>query len=113
MNDDANVQNEFEERLSRNNPKKKKKGKILTVLKIVIDIILFVVLLGIIASAIVGYLNMQAINEDKEPIWCMRESVLESKNEIKKTCDLGVFRIVKTEDSKETVVSLKPFFISD
>ena len=113
MNEDTNFQSTSEERIVTERKKKRKSRKVFLIFKIIIDIILFTVLIGIVASAVLGYLNMQAINENKEPIWCMNESVLENKNEIKRTCDLGIFRIVKIEDSKETVVSLKPFFISD
>lgn len=113
MNDNTNIQSASGENVINEKSRKRKSRGFFFVFKVTIDIILFAVLLSIIASAVLGYLNMQAINDNKEPVWCMKESVVENKNEIKKTCDLGVFRIVKIEDSKETVVSLKPFFISD
>lgn len=117
MNEDINSvirEETIEDRIvTTEETKKNKNRKTFSILKIIINIIFFALLLAFIASAIVGYLNMQAINENKEPVWCMSESVQENKDQIKRTCDIGVFKIVKTETSKETVVSLKPFFIAD
>ena len=94
-----------------NEPRKKKKR--FNIFKFLVDVVLFLLFAIIIASSIFVFLNTQNICEGKEPVCCLKQDVQERNNEIKTTCDLGVFRIVKVEDSKETVISFKPFFLAD
>ena len=67
------------------------------------------ILLGIIIIAEVGLgiLNMQKINDDQEPFWCIKYD--KSNNET--TCHLGLYVIVKTKEGNKTETSLKPFFL--
>ncbi len=67
------------------------------------------ILMGIIIIAEVGLgiLNMQKINDDQEPFWCIKYN--KSSNET--TCHLGLYVIVKTKEGNKTETSLKPFFL--
>ena len=58
-----------------------------------------------------GVLNMQRINEDKEPIWCFSKTEEQTNNKVEKKCNLGLYVIVKTQEGNEVKTSLKPFFL--
>lgn len=95
-------------------PKKtKKKMSFITAIKIIFNIILFLAFVFVIGEAIIGFIDMQNINDNREPLWCLSQSKKENNDEIRTTCDLGLYRIVKVEEAKKTTLSLKPFFLSE
>ena len=78
---------------------------------IVLRLVCAAVLLFVIFETVMGVLDMQRLNEDKEPLWYI-DSSEEVTDEAKITrYNLGLYVIDKTEDSKETKIILKPFFI--
>ena len=92
-------------------PKKKKKKKKLG--RIITDVLLFLLFIVIVFEIAIGMVNMQRISEEKEPVWYLSSKTVETelKNEV--IYNLGLYKIVKTDTSKKTTVSLKPFFIAD
>ena len=92
-------------------PKKKKKKKKLG--RIITDVLLFLLFIVIVFEIVIGMVNMQRISDEKEPVWYLSSKKVETdlKNEV--IYNLGLYKIVKTDTSKKTTVSLKPFFIAD
>lgn len=89
------------------------KGKkiIKTIGKIIFRIVYVVVGLFIIFEAVIGILNMQRLNEDKEPIWYINKKEEVTKFKSETTYNLGLYRIVKTKEGTEKRTELKPFFL--
>ena len=89
--------------------KKKKKGPV----KIIINIIVWIILIFLVASAIIGYTDFHRVSENKEPKMVMEEKTY-TKDDNKVTVYKNiVYKIVKVENSKGTSIKLKPFFMSD
>lgn len=91
-----------------NKPKKKKK-----VGKIVFNIITTILFIVILLEAVVGIVNMNRISNDQKPVWYLNKKVTESELKTETEYNLGLYKIVKTDTSKKTTVTLKPFFIGD
>ena len=89
------------------------KGKkiIKTIGKIIFRIVYVVVGLFIIFEAVIGILNMQRLNEDKEPIRYINKKEEVTKFKSETTYNLGLYRIVKTKEGTEKRTELKPFFL--
>ena len=90
--------------------KKKKKKKIGKVIFNTITIILFIV---IVLEAAIGIINMQRISNKEEPIWYLSTKTIETELKTETEYHLGLYKIVKTDTSKETKITLKPFFLSN
>lgn len=90
-------------------PKKKKK-KISKIIINVLTIILFVV---IVLEAGIGIINMQRISNNEDPIWYLNTKKTETDLKTVTEYHLGLYKIVKTDTSKETKITLKPFFLKD
>ena len=86
----------------------KKKGKIGSIIS---RIIWTIITLFLIFEVVMGILNMQKINEDKEPIWCFNKTEEKTNNKVEKKCNLGLYVIVKTKEGNEVKTALKPFFL--
>ena len=67
--------------------------------------------LFLLFEAVIGVLNMQRLNEDKEPIWYFNSTTEESKNKSETKYNLGLYVIIKTVEGTEKRVTLKPFFL--
>ena len=91
-----------------NKPKKKKK-----VGKIVFNTITTILFIVILLEAVVGIVNMNRISNDQKPVWYLNKKVTESELKTETEYNLGLYKIVKTDTSKKTTVTLKPFFIGD
>ncbi len=65
----------------------------------------------VIGEIILGVLNTQKMNEDKEPIWCFEYKTEKVNNKEETTCHLGLYVIVKTNEGNKKETSLKPFFL--
>lgn len=85
-----------------------KKGMVGRIISRIIWIIIFIV---VAFEVVMGILNMQRINDDKEPIWCFSNETKKENNKTETTCNLGLYVIVKTKEGGETRTTLKPFFI--
>ena len=46
-------------------------------------------------------------------IWCLDDKTEEQENKTTRTCNLGLYRIVKTDTDRETKITLQPFFLSE
>ena len=79
--------------------------------KIISRIIWTVLFLFILFETVIGILDMNRINEDKEPIWCFSKETNKEKNKEEKICNLGLYVIVKTKEGNEIKTTLKPFFL--
>lgn len=89
--------------------KKKKKGPV----KIIINIIVWIVLIFLIASAIIGYVDFQRISENQEPYMVLDEKSYTKDDSNVTVYKNIVYKIVKVENNKGTSIKLKPFFMSD
>ena len=67
--------------------------------------------LFLLFEAVIGILNMQRLNEDKEPIWYIDSMEENTKFKSETTYNLGLYVIVKTKEGTEKRVTLKPFFL--
>ncbi len=89
--------------------KKRKKGRIIS------NIIITIIFLFIIFEAAIGIINMQRINDKKEPVMCISKKENNTDNKEETIYNLGLYKIVKTDILKGpnagTRVSLKPFFV--
>ena len=89
---------------------KKKKRK---VSRIIFNILFTIVFIIIIFEAVVGIIDMKKINNNEEPIWYLNHKKTEDDTKIVNDYNIGLYRIVKTETSKETRTVLKLFFIDE
>lgn len=87
--------------------KKRKIGKIIG------NIIMTIAFLLIVFEAAIGIINMQRINEEKEPIWYLSTKKEETELKTEITYNLGLYKIVKTDTSKKTTTALRPFFMGN
>lgn len=93
--------------------KKERKKKKRSVLGIIFDVLGIIIILILVAELIIGFLNMQKLSDGEEPIWCLEDKTEEKQNKTIRTCNLGLYRIVKTDTNKETKITLQPFFLSE
>ena len=91
--------------------KEAKKRKARKVRKIIYNIVVTILFLVIIAEAAIGIVNMQRLNDDKEPVWYMSKKYEETSLKKETTYNLGLYKIIKTDTSKRTKIALKPFFM--
>lgn len=87
--------------------KKRKIGRIIG------NIIMTIIFLFIVFEAAIGIINMQRINDEKEPIWYLNTKKVENELKTETTYNLGLYKIVKTDTSKKTTTALRPFFIGN
>ena len=88
-------------------PKKKKKK----VGKIIYNVVVTILFLIVLFEAIIGIINMQRLNDDKKPIWYMSKTEEKTDKKEETVYNLGLYKIVKTETTKQTKIALKPFFL--
>lgn len=118
MNDNFNVEeNVLNENEILNNkevekPQKEKKKK-RRIGRIIGNLIFTILLLVVVFEAVIGIINMQKINEGKEPVWYLSTKKTEEPNKIITEYNLGLYRIVRTETDKDTRIVLKLFFLED
>ena len=89
---------------------KKKKKKKKKVGRIIVDILLTILFLIVVFEAVIGMINMQRINEEKEPVWYLSKDTETNNLKQETTYNLGLYKIVKTDTDKRTKITLKPFF---
>ena len=112
VNENNNNVNVAPEAIEETNiaPKKKKKKKMGKIIFNIITTILFIV---IVLEAAIGIINMQRISNKEEPIWYFSTKTTETDLKTEIEYHLGLYKIVKTDTSKETKITLKPFFLSN
>lgn len=86
----------------------KKKGGFF---KIIFRIIGILVFLFILFETVIGIINMNQLNNDKEPVWYLNKNTTKEKGKTETTYNLGLYVIVNTTQGKEKKIALKPFFL--
>ena len=89
----------------------KKEKKKRSVGRIISRIIWTLIFLFVLFEVVIGLLDMQRLNDDKEPIWYFSSSEKKEKNKTETRYNLGLYVIVKSVEGKEKKISLKPFFL--
>lgn len=89
--------------------KPKKSGK--KVLKYTFNTVLALIFLFVLFETVMGLLNMQRLNEDKDPLWYINSSTEAIDDKTITKYDLGLYIIHKEESSSEKKLFLTPFFI--
>ena len=92
-------------------PKKKKKKK--KIGRIILNLFTTILFIVIVLEAAVGIINMNRISNKEEPVWYLSTKTTESELKTVTEYNLGLYKIVKTDTSKETKITLKPFFLND
>ena len=110
-NELANDYKKTEEQKNEEIKDLKKEKRKSNVGKIISRIIWTLIFVFVIFEVVIGILNMQRLNDDKEPIWYFSSSEEKEKNKTEIRYNLGLYVIVKTVEGKETQISLKPFFL--
>ena len=93
-------------------PKKKKRKK-RSIFSIFFNLLGIIIILVLLAELVIGFINMQKLNNGEEPVWCLEDKTEEKENKTIRTCNLGLYRIVKTDTDRETKITLKPFFLGE
>ena len=82
------------------------------VYKVIYKIISTLITLLILFEVIIGVVNMYKINNEEEPVWYLDKKE-EQKENVKETrYNLGLYKIVKTEEQGKMKTMLKPFFLN-
>ena len=105
---------EFEEEQKKEEMKKyKSQSTKRSIFKFFYNIIITIVVLFVLFETIMGFLDMQRLNNEKEPLWYL--DVKEEKNDNEKITkyNLGLYTIKKVQDDKGIKIVLKPFFLKD
>ena len=91
--------------------KVKKESKIKGVGRIISRIIWALLFLFIIFEAVIGVLDMNRLNNDKEPVWYFSSKKEKENNKEITTYNLGLYVIVREREGMNYKISLKPFFL--
>ena len=99
------MENKVEEKEYQSASRKKSIKK--TIARIIWSILFLIILFEIV----MGILNMQRLNNNKEPLWYFSSKTEKDKGKTETTYNLGLYVIVKTTDAKQKRIYLKPFFL--
>lgn len=106
------IRQEVKQELQEEQEKKELNGKKKrSVVRVISSIIFTLLFLFILFETIMGILDMQKINENKEPIWYINSKTEKSNGKTETIYDLGLYVIVKTNEGNKTKTMLKPFFL--
>ena len=86
----------------------KKKGGFFRILFRIIGVLIF---LFILFETVLGIINMNQLNNDKEPVWYFSKNTTKANGKGETTYNLGLYVIVNTTQGKEKKIALKPFFL--
>ncbi len=86
----------------------KKKRSVFSIISRLFFTILF---LFFLFETIIGVINMQRLNDDKEPVWYISSETKESNGKRETIYNLGLYVVVKTTESNQSKTTLKPFFL--
>ena len=87
--------------------KKKKKG----IFSILITILSFLLFLYVGFQTVIAFLNFNMIKEDKEPTYFVTKTKEKDENYDYTIYSMGLYKIVRKEDSKRYEIKLLPFFL--
>ena len=92
--------------------KKESTGKkvVKGIFKVIYKIISILITLLIIFEVGIGVINMYKLNNEEEPVWFIDKTVEEKDNKKETKYNLGLYKIVKTEEQGKMKTVLKPFF---
>lgn len=82
-----------------------------SIARIISRIIWIVLFLFILFEVVIGILDMNRLNDDKEPLWYFDSKTEKTKNKTETTYNLGLYVIVKTKEGNTKKIILKPFFL--
>ena len=82
-----------------------------TIFRLITKVFSTIIFLFLLFEVIIGYLDMSSLNEDKEPVFYFSTKVEKTDDKEDTIYDLGLYRIIKTVDSSEKKIILKPFFM--
>ena len=99
---------ELQKQEEKENESKNKRRKVGS---IILRIFLVLLFLFILFETVMGVLDMQRLNDDKEPIWYISTKTEKNKNGEETIYDLGLYVIIKTTEGNETKTILRPFFL--
>ena len=102
------VRQELQEEQEKKELNGKKKRSIVRIISSIIFILLF---LFILFETIIGIIDMQKINDNKEPIWYINSKTEKSNGKTETIYNLGLYVIVKTNEGNKSETVLKPFFL--
>ena len=82
------------------------------IFKVIYKIISAIITLLVIFEVIIGVINMYKINNEEEPVWYLDKKIEEKDNKKETNYNLGLYKIVKTEEQGKMKTVLKPFFFN-
>ena len=85
----------------------KKRG----VFRFIYRFIITILIIFVIFETVMGLLNMNRLNDDKEPLWYINSKVTEDDGKKITTYNLGLYVIKKEEDNAGKKIVLRPFFL--
>ena len=100
-----------EERKQEELSEYKNTSKKFSISKIIFRIVWTILLLFILFEVVIGFLDMNRLNNNQEPLWYFNSRIEKVNNKTETTYNLGLYVIVKTFDGNSTRVVLKPFFL--
>ena len=99
---------ELQKQEEKENESKNKRRKVGS---IILRIFLVLLFLFILFETVMGVLDMQRLNDDKEPMWYISTKTEKNENGEETIYDLGLYVIIKTTEGNETKTILRPFFL--
>ena len=108
-NNTSTIAPDVAETVNNTSPKKKKRR----IGKMIFNIITTIIFIVVVLEAAIGIINMQRISNKEDPIWYLSTKTTEYKLKTVTEYHLGLYKIIKTVTSKETKITLKPFFLSE
>lgn len=89
------------------------KVKKTSIISRIFSFILWIIMLLVLASVILGLVNFGKISNNEEPYAVLDTKLIEKENKNITIYDFGIYRIEKIETAESTTISLKPFFMSE
>lgn len=92
--------------------KKESTGKKIVkgIFKVIYKTLSAIITILIIFEIAIGAINMYKINNEEDPVWYLDKKVTEKDNKKETNYNLGLYKIVKTEEQGKIKTILKPFF---
>lgn len=100
---------EMEQLIDPNEVGQGKKSKLLTVGTIVV----WILLLFFVFQVVTGYLNLHRVYNGEKPYFLISEEQKDYKDISMKVYRFGLYKIIFTEDEKQTSASIKVFFYDE
>lgn len=105
---------ELEEEQKKEEMKKyNSQNRVRKILRFFYNGIVTLLILFVLFETIMGILDMQRLNEEKEPLWYLDVKEEQKENQKITKYNLGLYVIRKVQDDKGIKIVLKPFFLKD